>query len=357
MRHLAIDRVRESHERPSLDLTKLRFETLERRPSKVGLDDLGRPSKPNPDFSDWLGGLPDLLAARGLKTLRDAIVRAVRERRPVAAALGGHVVKTGCGPHLIDWIDRGVLSGLALNGSAAIHDLELAIAGHTSEDVGSRLMAGTFGFARETSELFASACDRAAKQDVGLGEALGAVVLEHGGPGLDASLLVAAHRKSVPLTVHIAIGTDIVHMTPDLDGAALGTATLTDFRRLCNLVAGMADGVWMNLGSAVVLPEVFLKAVSIARNLGFPLDGLTTANLDFDQKYRGILNVLQRPGAEGIALTGHHELMIPLLHAAVVTRLAKIEESSLAGNVRRDPGAPGIPGPSAVNAGAGEPAQ
>jgi hypothetical protein len=146
-------------------------------------------------------------------------------------------------------------------------------------------------------------------------------------------------------------------MTPDLDGAALGTATLTDFRRLCNLVAGMADGVWMNLGSAVVLPEVFLKAVSIARNLGFPLDGLTTANLDFDQKYRGILNVLQRPGAEGIALTGHHELMIPLLHAAVVTRLAKIEESSLAGNVRRDPGAPGIPGPSAVNAGAGEPAQ
>jgi hypothetical protein len=239
----------------------------------------------------------------------------------VVAGLGGHVVKTGCAPYLIDWVRWGVLKALALNGSAAIHDLELAVAGKTSEDVGARLMSGEFGFARETSELFALACERAAERSGGLGAALGEVVEERGGPGLGQSLLVAARRAGIPLTVHVAIGTDIVHMTPRLDGAALGRATLADFRTLCDVVGRMEGGVYLNLGSAVVLPEVFLKTVSVARNLGRSLDGLTTANLDFDQKYRGLLNVLQRPGAEGVALTGHHELMIPLLHAAVVARL------------------------------------
>lgn len=307
---------------PALDLNALRFEPLADRPSKVRLSDLGRPAGPDPTLADWLDGLPDVLAARGLKRLRDAIVRAHDAGRLVVAAIGGHVVKTGCGPYLIDWLGRGVLNGLALNGSAAIHDLELAIAGKTSEDVGSRLIGGEFGFARETSDLFALACDRASARSGGLGEALGEVAEGHGGPGLGQSLLVAARRARAPLTVHVAIGTDIVHMTPRLDGASLGRATLTDFRTLCDVVARMERGVWLNLGSAVVLPEVFLKTVSVARNLGRSLDGLTTANLDFDQKYRGLLNVLQRPGAEGVALTGHHELMIPLLHAAVNARLS-----------------------------------
>ena len=235
--------------------------------------------------------------------------------------MGGHVVKTGCSPYLIDLMKRGLLNGLAMNGSGAIHDLELAIIGQTSEDVGPRLAAGTFGFARETSELFAKACRFAGDRRIGLGAALGEVVEQHGGPGLDSSLLVAAHRLGIPLTVHVAIGTDIVHMWPRLDGAALGAASLDDFHSLCRLVAKLEGGVWMNLGSAVVMPEVFLKAVSIVRNLGKSLDGMTTANLDFDQKYRGLQNVLQRPGAEGVALTGHHEIMIPLLHAAVVARV------------------------------------
>ncbi len=322
---------------PPIDLNDLTFEPLEKRPSKVHLAHLGRPSGPSPSLTDWLDGLPDQLACRGLKRLRDAIVRAHETRRPVIAALGGHVVKTGCGPYLIDWIGRGVLGGLALNGSAEIHDLELAVAGKTSEDVGPRLMAGTFGFARETSALFARACELASERGLGLGEALGIVVETEGGPGLDQSLLVAARRAAIPLTVHVAFGTDIVHMTPDLDGAALGRATLADFRKLCDLVARMAGGVWLNLGSAVVLPEVFLKAVAVARNLGRSLDGLTTANLDFDQKYRGLLNVLQRPGAEGVALTGHHELMIPLLHASVVSALAPVPEGR---SIRRDPGGP-----------------
>jgi hypothetical protein len=304
-----------------IDFEDLRYEPLASRPSKVVLADLGRPVPPNTTVGDWLETLPNLLGAGALRRLRDAIVAAWINRRPVVAALGGHVIKTGCAPYLIDWIHRGVLHGLALNGSAAIHDLELAIAGKTSEDVGARLMAGSFGFAQETSELFAVACERAAAGAIGLGHSLGDIVLEHGGPGLDASLLVAARRAGVPLTVHVAVGTDIVHMTPRLDGAALGQSTLADFRTLCHLVAGMAGGVWLNLGSAVVMPEVFLKTVSIARNLGRSLDGLTTANLDFDQKYRGLLNVLERPGAQGIALTGHHELLIPMLHAAVAARL------------------------------------
>ncbi len=333
-----------SHNLPPIDLNDLTFEPLNDRPSKVNLADLGRPTGVSPSLTDWLDGLPDLLAVRGLKRLRDAIVTAHASKRPVFAALGGHVVKTGCAPYLIDWIDRGILSGLALNGSAAIHDLELAVAGKTSEDVGPRLMAGTFGFAKETSEIFAKACDLALSGSIGLGEALGVVVETHGGPGLDKSLLVSAKRAGIPLTVHAAIGTDIVHMTPRLDGAALGAASLADFRKLCESVSRMAGGVWLNLGSAVVMPEVFLKAVAVVRNLGRSLDGLTTANLDFDQKYRGLLNVLQRPGAEGVALTGHHELMIPLLHAAVVSAIAApIEPIS----VLRDPGTTGIPKPLA----------
>jgi hypothetical protein len=309
-----------------IDRNALRFEPLAERPSKVRLADQGRPSMPGARFSDWLDGLPDILGARGLKRLRDAIVASVEAGRPVVTALGGHVVKTGCAPYLIDLIRRGVVTGLALNGSAAIHDLELALAGHTSEDVGPRLIAGTFGFARETSQLFAQACQRAAVRRCGLGAALGEEVEAWGGPGLETSLLVAARRHDIPLTVHVAVGTDIVHMTPELDGAALGTATLDDFRLLCEQVARLAGGVWLNLGSAVVLPEVFLKAVAIARNLDYSLDGLTTANLDFQQQYRGLLNVLQRPGAEGVALTGHHELMIPLLHAAILARLASERE-------------------------------
>jgi hypothetical protein len=313
-----------------LNWDALRFEPLATRPSKVRLADLGRPVGPDATVDDWLDALPAQLGANDLKALRDAIVAARAAGRPVVAAMGGHVVKTGCGPYLVDWLRRGVLTGLALNGSAAIHDLELAIAGHTSEDVGPRLVDGSFGFARETSDLFATACRRAQADGIGLGAALGELVEEVGGPGMDASLLVAARRAGVPLTVHVALGTDIVHMSPRLDGAALGAAAMADFRALCGAVAGLAGGVWLNLGSAVVLPEVFLKAVAIARNLGRDLDGMTTANLDFMQQYRGRLNVLQRPGGAsgagggGLALTGQHEVLIPLLHAAVVARLAAV---------------------------------
>jgi hypothetical protein len=317
--------------RPHLELDGLRYEPLAERPSKVSLADLGRPSRGLISFEQFLNDLPAVLGANALKQLRDAIVATHSNKKDVLAALGGHVIKTGCGPYLVDWIDRGVLTGVAMNGSAAIHDLELAISGHTSEDVAARLNDGQFGFARETSDLFAIACERAANDDRGLGQLLGEVILEAGGPGLESSVLVAGVKKGVAVTVHVAIGTDIVHMSPRLDGAALGKATLADFRTLCALVSGLEGGVWLNLGSAVIMPEVFLKAVAVARNLGFSLAGMTTANLDFQQQYRGRLNVLDRPGGAGIALTGHHELLIPLLHASVMNQLRSgLSDSSVA---------------------------
>ncbi len=306
-----------------LDLDALAFEPLAQRPSKVHLADLGKPAGHGVSLADWIDGLPTQLGAEGLRRLRDRMVEAHDRGASIVAGIGGHVIKTGCAPYLIDWMDRGVLDALAMNGSAAIHDLELAVAGHTSEDVGPRLLSGTFGFARETSELFARATRVAAQKRIGLGAALGDVIEANGGPGLDQSVLVAARRFGLPATVHVAVGTDIVHMTGELDGADLGRATLDDFRTFCALVAHLDGGVYLNLGSAVVLPEVFLKAVAVARNLGRPLDQLTTANLDFQQQYRGLFNVLKRPGADGIALTGHHELLIPLLHAAVVERIGK----------------------------------
>ena len=310
----------------SLEFDALCYEPLAAPPSKIRLEDLGHPSSGSDSLGELLDGLPPVLAAQSFRQLRDAITTAHFHGHHVFAALGGHVIKTGCGPYLNDWITRGVLTGVAMNGSAAIHDLELAVAGHTSEDVGPRLLSGKFGFAQETSELFVAACNQAARQSVGLGTALGEVIVARGGPGLNASVLVTALRAGVPATVHVAIGTDVVHMTPRLDGAALGQASLADFRALCGLVAQLGQGVWLNLGSAVVMPEVFLKAVAVARNLGFSLDDMTTANLDFQQQYRGRLNVLDRPGGAGIALTGHHELLIPLLHAAVAAKIRRVSE-------------------------------
>lgn len=305
-----------------LNWDDLNYEPLATRPSKVDMSQMGSVLEPGSTFSDFIESLPNQLGGKNFRSLVSAVATAHANQRCILAAAGGHVIKTGCGPYLANWMRRGIIQGLALNGAASIHDLELAVAGHTSEDVGPRLHAGSFGFARETSELFAQACAQARQSGTGLGQALADIAHQHAGRGRDASVLVAAHETGVPLTIHVAVGTDITHMTPDLDGADLGAATMNDFRRLCRLVSGLENGVWLNLGSAVVLPEVFLKAVAIARNLGFSLDGMTTANLDFQQQYRGLVNVLQRPGSQGIGLTGHHEIMIPMLHLAIAQSLA-----------------------------------
>jgi len=311
-----------SDAKDSLNWDALSYEPLATRPSKVDLAQMGKVLAPGSSFMAFAASLPNQLGGKNFRALVDALAQAHSCKKRILVAAGGHVIKTGCGPYLADWMRRDLIQGLALNGAASIHDLELAIAGHTSEDVGPRLNDGTFGFARETSALFAHACAEAHQKNEGLGSAMARIAAENGGAGREFSVLVAAHESGVPVTVHVAVGTDITHMTPQLSGADLGAATMNDFRRLCTLVSGLESGVWLNLGSAVVLPEVFLKAVSIARNLGYSLDGMTTANLDFQQQYRGLVNVLQRPGRQGIGLTGHHEIMIPMLHLALLEKLA-----------------------------------
>jgi hypothetical protein len=299
------------------DLHGLKTYDLPSRPSKVFHEDLGRPLPAGAAVGDWLDALPRQLAGNHLRRVRDHLCRAHGDGRTVVAALGGHVIKTGCGPYLVDWVQQGLLKAVVLNGAAAIHDFELALAGKTSEDVAASLAEGKFGMARETADAFAVAARAGAENELGLGAALGRHMEGIHCPYADSSLVLAAYRAGIPCTIHVALGTDVVHMHPHVSGAALGEASLLDFRHLCTVVATLEHGVWLNLGSAVLLPEVLLKAVSVVRNFGHRLDGLVTVNVDKESRYRSTVNVLTRPAAEGIELTGHHEILLPLLHAAV----------------------------------------
>jgi hypothetical protein len=300
-----------------IDLNNLKTYPLASRSSKVVVGDLGRPVESSSTIGDFIYSLPNQFAAVELRALRDHIVRCHRDKRTVAAAIGGHVIKVGCAPYLIDWIKRGLIQCVAMNGSAAIHDFELALAGKTSEDVAAQLPGGQFGMARETAEAFSRAAKIGREQGIGLGSALGQYIDDIRCPHADISLVCAARRAQIPCTIHVALGTDIVHMHPQVSGADIGESSLIDFRLLCRVVHGMQEGLWLNIGSAVVMPEVFLKAIAVARNLGADLSGLVTANLDKETKYRTRMNVLSRPSAKGIEIIGHHEILIPLLHAAV----------------------------------------
>jgi hypothetical protein len=304
------------------DLNGLRTYDLKSRPSKVFQEDLGRTLPAGATVDQWLEALPRQLAGLELRRVRDCLAAAHAGSRTIVAAIGGHVIKTGCGPYLVDWIERGLLSAVALNGAAAIHDVELALAGKTSEDVATQLACGQFGMARETADAFAVAARAGSQDDVGLGAALGKHLLEQRAPHGSSSVVLAALRAGIPCTVHVALGTDIVHMHPHVSGAALGEATMIDFRLLCSVVASLGQGVWMNMGSAVVLPEVFVKAVSVARNFGHDLDGLTAINFDKQSQYRSRVNVLDRPASHGIELIGHHEILLPLLHACLASALS-----------------------------------
>jgi hypothetical protein len=306
------------------DLHGLKTYELVSRPSKVFVEDQGEPVGPEAGVGDWIDSLPRQLAGNDLRRVRDHVCRAHGDGRTVVAALGGHVIKTGCAPYLIDWVKRGIVSAVVMNGAAAIHDFELALAGKTSEDVARALPTGRFGMARETADAFAVAARNGAQHDLGLGTALGQYMDDLGCPHEESSLLLAAHRANIPCTIHVAIGTDIVHMHPHVCGAALGEATHIDFRKLCSIVATMKDGLWFNLGSAVMLPEVFLKAVSVVRNFGHDIDGLVSVVIDMQKQYRAHVNVMERPSSEAYQLLGHHEILLPLLHAAVACKLASV---------------------------------
>jgi hypothetical protein len=307
-----------------LSLAGIATYPLARRAAKVSLADAARPHRRGGSFGGFLDGLPRLLGARTLLALRDEILRARDRGRPIIWGLGAHVLKVGLSPVLVDLMDRGLVTAIAMNGAGVVHDFELAVVGRTSEDVEKGLGRGEFGMARETGEEVNRAIVEGDRDGLGLGAAVGRHLARRRPrpPHLDASLLAAAWRLGLPATVHVAIGTDVVHLHPACDPAAVGRATHLDFRLFAAQVARLGrGGVYLNVGSAVVLPEVFLKAVTLARNLGHRLLDFATANLDFLQSYRPSTNVVERPVkgvGRGYRLTGHHELVVPLLAAALV---------------------------------------
>jgi hypothetical protein len=311
-----------------MDFAALKTIPIAERGGKINVEDFGSLYAKGAGVSGLVDSLPRILAGNSLRDLVDAIASARAASKPVIWGLGGHVIKCGLAPILIDLMHRRYATAFAMNGSAAIHDFEIAIAGQTSEDVEAVLPDGRFGAAEETGRELNRAITAGAAGSIGFGEAVSHRLNEIADPRYASrSLLLAAWRHSTPVTVHVAVGTDTPHAHPQADGAAIGQATYQDFRLFCSLVAELDQGgVYVNLGSAVMLPEVFLKAVSVVRNLGRPLKDFTTANLDFLQHYRPRVNVVERPhagaGGRGIAITGHHELMLPLLAAALIEREA-----------------------------------
>lgn len=305
---------------PEIDLGGVRTVSIQERASKVERSQFGRPA-PLPGARAWLDRLPDLLGARHLRRLVAAISTARDGGRPVLFMLGGHVMKTGVSPYLVDLLQRGLVTHLASNGSFSIHDVEVSLFGRTSEDVADTLERGVFGMVRETPEFMFRAFASGAARREGMGECLGRALLEAEAPHRDASLLAQAYSLGVPFTVHVSLGGDILHQHPGADGATIGELSLRDFRILAAALTGLGGGVAVNLGSAVVMPEVFLKALTVARNVAGPVRGFTTANLDMIQHYRPSENVLRRPtqtSGEALALVGQHEVLVPLLHALLV---------------------------------------
>ena len=305
-----------------LDLAGVRTYPLASRKSQVTRADFARPLPAGAKVKDLLDALPRMLGADALRGLAEDVLRARSHGKPIVWGLGAHVVKVGLSPILVDLMERGLVTGLALNGAGVVHDFELAVAGHTSEDVSAGLGSGDFGMARETGEEINRAIVEGDRDGLGLGAAIGRYLIARKAPHLDVSLFATARRLGLPATVHVAMGTDIVHMHPACDPAAVGRATHLDFRLLAAEVARLGGGgVYLNVGSAVMLPEVFLKAVTLARNLGHVLTDFTTANLDFIQSYRPNTNVVERPTrgvGRGYSLTGHHEILVPLLAAALI---------------------------------------
>lgn len=317
---------RDESRHPFPAMRDVRVYPLESRASLVDLGDFCEVPDPLPGFSAFVDALPDIYAGKWFKELVERVVAAKVAGRPIAVALGAHVLKVGLAPLLIDLMRRGVIDHVAMNGAGAIHDFEIATAGRTSEDVGTQLPKGEFGFADETGAGLAAGAKLGAEatspDDAGLGRGMGRLILDRGAPHAQLSVLAEARRLGIGSSVHACLGADIVHMHPDADGAAIGEASMIDFQHVCKLVHGMNGGVWINVGCAVVLPEVYLKAVSVAINLGATLDDMTTANLDMIRQYRAETNVVNRPPGRGISIIGQHELLLPLLRMAVLDKLS-----------------------------------
>ena len=306
-----------------IDLAEIQTYELATRPSKVSVKDFARPVAANESLSGFLDKLPHILAVQSLRALAGQIRRAKELGKPIIWGFGGHVVKTGLAPLVIDLAKRGYVNAIATNGSVLVHDTEIALVGFTSEDVDATLGKGDFGAAKETGEILNAAAKAGQRDGTGLGEAMGRTVTSLNPLYSDMSLICHAYNNKIPFTAHLTVGADIGHFHPSCDGAALGATSHTDFRLICSIVKEMnGGGVYINYGSAVVLPEIFLKAITVVRNLGHELQDFTTANFDFVQHYRPMTNVVHRPTANGAgrgySITGHHELTMPLLAAQII---------------------------------------
>ena len=293
---------------------------LKSRKSKVERDKVARPFHGG-SFKSFLDGLPDILAASDIKEVVSAIVKARKRDRPLILGMGAHSIKVGLTPVIIDLIENNIITAVAMNGACIVHDYELSLIGHTSEDVDVELCRGTFGMAEETGKNLNRAIINGVKKNYGIGRSIGEYISKGKGQYKELSVLAAAARQGIPASVHVAVGTDIIHMHPEASGAAIGESSLRDFKLFSSVVADLRGGVYINLGSAVIMPEVFLKAIAVTRNLKNKVKNFTTVNMDFIQHYRCRENVLRRPvlsGGKSYALTGHHEIMFPLLAAAVM---------------------------------------
>ena len=312
---------------PPVDPSRATTYPLDQRPSKVALDGFGKPWQPAGSFRQFVESLPRVLAGGDVIDIAGRIVDAVLTGRPVVLGMGAHPLKVGLSPLIVDLLERGVVSALAMNGAGIVHDFELAYQGATSEEVADSLDTGRFGMAHETGEFLNEAIRLGVtERGVGIGRAVGTRILDEELPYAAYSVLSACARLDAPACVHVAVGTDIIHMHPSADGRAIGEGSLRDFHLLTSVIARLEGGVFLNLGSAVIIPEVFLKALSLARNLGHTVKTFTTVDLDFIRQYRPTANVVHRPtqaGGRGYQLTGHHEILFPLLCAAVIERLAE----------------------------------
>jgi hypothetical protein len=304
-----------------LDYSNLKTYSIKRRHSKVNIEDFSSPWQKGSSFSDFLDTLPSILAGNDIRSIIKAIAIAAQNKNQVCFSMGGHVIKTGMSPIIIDLMGKNIFTMLSMNGSCIIHDLETAMIGKTSEDVAQSIGSGSFGMAKETSDFLNQAIKNAKQQSVGLGQAVGEMILKENLEYKELSLTASGAALDIPVTVHVAIGTDIIHMHPDFDAAACGAASFNDFRLFTSQIAKLEKGVYINAGSAVIMPEVFLKALTLARNLGSKLDDFTTVNLDFIRHYRPLTNVVNRPTlgkGKGFSIVGHHEILIPLIAAGVI---------------------------------------
>jgi len=302
-----------------IDLSKIKTSSIKKRRSKVRVSDFAKPLSKN-DFKEFIDSLPNILETKDIKEIAKILVSAKKKERIIIWGLGAHVIKVGLSPIIIDLIKSGYVSCVCLNGAGIIHDTEIAIYGKTSEDVERGLAKGEFGMAKETAAFLNDAIKDGIKDGLGIGESVGRALVKNSPRFVSLSIVASAIKNTIPVTVHVAIGTDIIHMHPSFDASSTGEGSHRDFRLLCSIITKMQKGVYMNVGSAVILPEVFLKALNIARNLGFSLDNITTVNMDFISHYRAITNVVKRPtqkGGKGYNLVGHHEIMIPLLSGII----------------------------------------